>query len=333
MGLKNIKLGVKLVVGGLLAALIPVIILGSISVKTSSDAIHKTSRNKSAQLVKDFTQLTEMIMARELGFMKTIAVSPLVSKAVSRGFQNDLEPLNAYLKATLGNVEGMYDHIFIVDTQGRIQCDSHDGMAKKQKIRVDGREYFKAAMEGKRVVGPALRSKLSSKPVVVAAVPVTDGSGRVGGCVIGAIDLKALAKRITDNRIGKTGYVFMTNAEGIIVIHPKNEYILELDLNHVKGMEEINRQMMANKTGVQEYHFKGTDKISAFSYSPTTQWSVAVTEDMDEFMAPVRKLIKYTLGITAMATLLVGGILLFSSRQMVRPIEEAVRNLEDIADG
>ena len=330
-GLKDIKLSVKMVVGGLVAVLIPIIALGIISMTTASKAIVKTSRDKSSQLAKDLALLTEMTMKRELDFIQSMALNPMVIQVASQDFQEGKDSLNAHLKESMVKINATYELLFITDAQGQIQC--HSGGLGAEKIMVDHRDYFKAARMGQAIVGAPTHSIVSSEPVTVVAAPVTTPGGEFIGVMAGAIGLNALSKQITDNRIGKTGYAFMINEEGIIIIHPKKEFVFKLDLKTVKGMEEITRRMIAKETGVQEYNYKGTDKISAFNYSPTTNWRVGVTENMEEFMAPVKQLKWYTLMVTGVATLMVGGLLFFSSRRMVRPIEEAVKGLKDIAEG
>lgn len=69
---------------------------------------------------------------------------------------------------------------------------------------------------------------------------------------------------ISDRKVGETGYPFMINKEGIVLAHPKAEYLLKLNLAASKGMEEFIPLMIAGKSGAAPYVFKIA--CTSFSY-------------------------------------------------------------------
>ena len=66
-----------------------------------------------------------------------------------------------------------------------------------------------------------------------------------------------LTEKITSIKIGSTGYPFMIDKTGLTVAHPNKEYILDLNLGKLPGMESITSKMMAGQAGVDSYTFKG----------------------------------------------------------------------------
>ena len=81
--------------------------------------------------------------------------------------------------------------------------------------------------------------------------------GSLSGAFHPLCKIDFLVEKIAGTKLGQTGYSFMTDADGLIIAHPKKELILELDLKTVKGMEAIASQMLAHKTGVESYVFEG----------------------------------------------------------------------------
>ena len=80
----------------------------------------------------------------------------------------------------------------------------------------------------------------------------------------------------------------MLSSKGIVIAHPKKDFILKLDATTLQGMESIIDAMISQKSGVDHYTFKGDDKIAGFAPVTATGWSISVTQNKSEFMKPVR---------------------------------------------
>lgn len=146
------------------------------------------------------------------------------------------------------------------------------------------------------------------------------------------IKLDALSEKITKVKIGETGYPFMIDRTGLTMAHPNKKHILELNLTEFKGMESITSQMLALKSGVDEYRFMGIDKIAGFAPVVSTGWSVGVTQNEAEFMAPVyaiRNVVLGAGGIFLAITLL--GVLWFA-RSITLPINQIIEGLDQGAE-
>jgi archaellum component FlaC len=104
----------------------------------------------------------------------------------------------------------------------------------------------------------------------------------------------------------------MADSKGIVIAHPKQDLILKLDLTTLNGMESIVKNLLDQNTGVDTYTYKGIDKIAGFAPVVSTGWSICVTQNEAEFMAPVveiRNMVLLAGGIFLIITLL--GVLWF----------------------
>jgi methyl-accepting chemotaxis protein len=197
---------------------------------------------------------------------------------------------------------------------------------------VAGRDYFQAAKAGKITIGSPVKSMASGQPVFVVAVPVKTTSGQFVGIYGSVIKLEALSNRITQVKLGDTGYPFMTDGNGLVINHPVQEHILKLDISSLNGMESITRQMTSQQTGVENYIFQGIDKIAGFAPVKSAGWSIAVTQDEADFMKSVydiRNVVLLTGGVFLVLTIL--GVLWFA-RSITLPINRIVDGLSEGSD-
>ncbi|MCP3940905.1 MAG: methyl-accepting chemotaxis protein, partial [Desulfobacteraceae bacterium] len=89
-------------------------------------------------------------------------------------------------------------------------------------------------------------------------------------------------------------------------------------------MSIITKRMMAQESGANAYLFKGTQKIAGFAAVPLTGWSIAVTQNKDEFMGAVNQMIKYNIIVGIIVLVIVGLLIFVVALQIIRPINDAV---------
>lgn len=66
----------------------------------------------------------------------------------------------------------------------------------------------------------------------------------------------SLLNLVSGAKVGDTGYGWMINNKGVIIAHPKENLILNLDIGTVKEMDEILKSMLSGKSGIEHYTFK-----------------------------------------------------------------------------
>ncbi|HON23290.1 MAG TPA: methyl-accepting chemotaxis protein [Syntrophales bacterium] len=131
--------------------------------------------------------------------------------------------------------------------------------------------------------------------------------------------------------MGKTGYPFLINKAGIVIAHPKKEFILELDLTKEAGMKEIIGKMTTGQKGSESYVFKGDRKICGFAPVEMTGWSLGFTQNADEFLADANGIRNFILIISLVflgVTVVI--VTIFAGRISV-PITKAANELNDAA--
>ncbi len=332
--MKKRSLKFKLVVGGILAVVVPLTVVGLFAISKSSSALVTAARGQAEQVADDLATMLDLAVEQEVKLARGMALEPLIvnaaRKVMADGLDNhiaEIKQLDTFLVNVFKEIGADYDLIFVADATGLTISDSTGGSFRDKKMSVADRDYFISAKTGKVSIGTPVLSKASGDPVFVIAVPLKTGSDKFAGIFSMVVQLDGLSDKITKVKIGETGYPFMIGWDGLTIAHPNKDFILELNLGKLEGMESITSQMMAGKSGVDEYIFKGIHKIAGYAPVSLTGWSIGVTQNESEFRAPVysiRNIILIAGGIFLTITLL--GVLWFA-RSITLPINRIIEGL------
>ncbi|SDT88731.1 methyl-accepting chemotaxis protein [Desulfobacula phenolica] len=333
--MKKRSLKFKLIFGGVLSVILPLALVGYVSISKSSTALVSIAKGQATQIASDLAAMTDVAVEQEIKLVKTLALEPLVVDAAGKVLEGgidsavtELKALDSFFLKVYEQIGSSYDLMFVADAGGNVIADSMGGAMRTKHISVADRDYFTAIKNGKNIsIGTPVRSKASGKPVFVVVVPVKTNFGQLVGIFGVVAKLDTLSDKITKIKVGTTGYPFMLDKTGLAIAHPNKEYILELNLAKLNGMEAITSHMLAQKSGVDSYHFKGVDKIAGFAPVHTTGWSIGVTQDQAEFMAPVHVIrnIVFIAGVIFLIITILG--VLWFTRSITLPINRIIAGL------
>jgi len=314
----------RLLIGGILASMLPLAISSYFSVSKSSDALIKSNKSNSVQVAKDMAVLGEAFINQEESFALSIAQAPMVKETVSKVFNSGLEhvkpelnSLAKFLTDVYGQVKNKHENLLVTDQNGTIIADSLGG--KTNGLSLAERAYFIDAKKGNLSLSDPVLSKTSGEPVFTVAVPLKHENGPFAGVLISVIKLNQLSKIITRVKLGKTGYPFLIDKKGTFIAHPNPDLIFNANTTRIEGMKEVARQMLARKTGVHDYEFDGVRKIAGFAPVISTGWSICVTQNEKEFLAPAKHIRNFSLMIaTVFLVVILLGVFWFEKDVMAQ---------------
>jgi len=338
---KKDSLGFKLMSGGIVLVLLPLIVLGYISMNKSSSAITEISKNQVKGIAQDLAEMTKSAVESEMVSASVLANKKIVSKAFElkenkniSELEETVKILNENLLVTLKDMGEKYSGIFLVDSKGVCFAGMVSTGKPYGKIDFSQRDYFKKALStGKVSMGELIRSKVTSKVVGVISVPMKNENGKFLGALCMTINVGYFTDIISGREIGETGYGFMVNREGLILSHPVEKHILKLNIGTLDGMQEFKEKMVSGNSGAGEYVYKGVKKISGYSPVGINDWYIGTTQDEEEFLAAPRAIRNFILIIGLISGLIAVVLIFISSKAIVNPVNEAVKGLKDIVEG
>ncbi len=139
-------------------------------------------------------------------------------------------------------------------------------------------------------------------------------------------------------KFGKTGYSYIIDTKGKLVLHPKLEGVNILNETDANGRDFI-RELITKRSGKITYHWKNPDeayhreKLVIFNYLPDYDWVVASSSYLDEFYAPLKTVEKIFIFTVSISLLLVLPLTLWISSSITNPLRDLMQRFARGAKG
>ncbi len=302
-------------------------IFGFVSYYKSSTSIINTTKDDFTLVANQASGLLATKLSTEFQIIEFIASRSIIS--------NPSIPIKDKVEALKTNQQ----------MQGYINMDYADlngnAIATNGKpVNLSDRDYFQKAKNGETSMSELLVSKQDNSIIMAFAAPVKS-EGKIIGVVVGIKDGRTLNEMTKDITIGKSGYAYIIDGNGIIIGH-KDEQLVTDKYNLLeaskqnKDYEELTKltQKMINKeTGSGEYYFNGVNKVLGYAPVVGTNWSIGVTANHSEILSELEGL-KVSLLIISFIIIAVALVLVYIiGRQLAVPIIMASQHAMIISTG
>lgn len=155
---------------------------------------------------------------------------------------------------------------------------------------------------------------------------------------ISLINLDEMESAISNITIGKTGYVYIINSEGVLILHPAAKGKNIIESKDTDGRFFI-KEIIEKKNGVITYPWQNPgesrprNKIVYFNFIDEFDWIVVAGTYIDELTAESISAIKYNLLILLIAVIVVFAAGYVIAAFLTKPINGINDALRQIADG
>lgn len=341
-------LSFKLFVGGILFTLLPMLFVGFFSHIKAGDALSRISEEHAVNIAKNISGMIQTVLREKIQSVAIMAANnELINITAKLSLPTQDKPgqdkIEIYIKQLENELARIkihagknFEDFIVIDTQGSVLADSSQDNRFKGENFAD-RKFFPLVSKGKPCMGNIQKSSKTGLPVIPVCAPIFSTDKNIAdknitnkniiGSLIAISGIETISQQSNSVKIGKTGYAFVGDQKGIIIIHPVNKYVLTLDITTLKGMESIVQKMLKKKTGVEPYFFQGIDKIAGYAPVPLTGWSVGVTQPVKEFREAIRDIDVFMLGICGFFIPLCIYIIFIFSKKITLPIRRVVRGL------
>jgi methyl-accepting chemotaxis protein len=222
-----------------------------------------------------------------------------------------------------------YERVVLVGLDKKVAVSSDVGEVGRD---LGDRAYISEVLAGRKSLGSAVLSKASGKPVSPIAVLVLSAGKVVGACAL-ILDISFLADLVSSEKFGRTGYAFVVDAKGLIIIHPVAENIFKTNLAELDGSAGFAKKMTAGEGGVDRYVFKGVAKTAGYAPISSTGWSVGVTLPDSEYLEAINALRTLLLELGAGSVAAAFLVFFFFSRSITGALRQGVAFAQTVASG
>ncbi|MFZ7127963.1 MAG: cache domain-containing protein [Desulfobacterales bacterium] len=142
---------------------------------------------------------------------------------------------------------------------------------------------------------------------------------------------------VLDLRFGRTGYSFVIDGNGEVIIHPRLQGINIFKEEEIP--DEPLRTMIEEKSGKIVYAWKNPDdlfpreKLVIYNYIPEYDWIVASSSYLDEFYAPLQNLSSVILFTATASILLALPLSSLLGASITTPLRDLIDRLDKGAKG
>lgn len=133
--MKKKTLGFKLVVGGIVAVIVPLLVVGIFAVIKSSNALEAAAQEQAQSMAKNLAGMVQMVLLEEMKMASEMSGDGNIIEAVSalardKSATAEVGRLETRLGAAMKNIGKDYETLFITDAVGVVVADSIGGKSR-----------------------------------------------------------------------------------------------------------------------------------------------------------------------------------------------------------
>lgn len=217
-----------------------------------------------------------------------------------------------------------YLNLIVFDAEGDMRLSVRE-LSGPAVLNAHGTDYFERTVETRKgVISRPFRSRLTHNHIVVFSAPVLDAAGKAVAVLTGSVDLRrsGFLRQISTLKPGKTGYLFLMTADGVVIDHPDQSRLFQ-HVGSTPGVNHGTDRALAGFEGWMETRSKdGTESIYAYKRLRTTGWILAARYPSAEAFAPMdamRHNAFFSAGGLALAAGLLAWVLVF---RLLAPLQD-----------
>jgi len=279
------KMRNKLLIILFIAILLPLSLLGYFTYDQSYTILHDKLQETTSQNVAEVNNTLEeffhgiedkVAMVADNSMFENIADpnnEPNVMELLKNGIENNQQMLHMYY--------GTVDKKFMIYPNVDLD-ESFDPTIRPW--------YIDAIKDKHKSVWTDPYVDTETKDMVITIAKAVINNGDVVGVVAADISLKSFNSKISNIKIGKTGYLVITDQNGVVIAHPNREMIGS-DITNLAFWETVKK----DKKGFSSYQYDGANKFLSFVTNDEMNWKLLATMDEEELIQDTKEISNFVL--------------------------------------
>jgi signal transduction histidine kinase len=191
----------------------------------------------------------------------------------------------------------------------------------KLSDRLDS-SIFAQIQQGKEYIGSVYIDNLTSEPMVIMAVPVTDVFGVFQGTLIAEVNLKFMWDLVGGIKIGNSGLAYVVDKKGDLIAFGDISRVLKGE--NLTYLREVNNFVNSKEPFASESResegIQGNSVIATYIPLGSPDWAVVTELPVQEAYSPVIHQLEFTVIIIILTIALAILIGIYLSRKITKPI-------------
>jgi methyl-accepting chemotaxis protein len=159
-------------------------------------------------------------------------------------------------------------------------------------------------------------------------------NGTFNGVLSSDIQLTEVIEKVLKAKMGTTGYSFIVDKDGKILVHPKEELVMKKTLQEVvPELAGVVAKMATSDNGRAEYNFGGDAKIMTYAKIPVVGWYACMTATKSEMYSPLTRQITSLTTTGAICLALSLTVIVLLVKKLLDPLNAFCIRVADIAAG
>jgi PAS domain S-box-containing protein len=266
----------------LLLILVSVLILAAVAVtyRSTTVLVEKTITAHQQGIADEAAKMTEIWLGQQTRILKATAASvSLLPKTDTPGILRFLE-----MAMKAGHFSDVY-----IGTPGGVLIDGA-GWHPPSSYDPRQRPWYRRAMEAGRTVSTVpYQDLVTNEPVIALVSPLIvdhDFRGVIGADTV----LDTLVENLRAVKVGETGFAFIVNGNGTILVHPNSDYPMKVKLQDTDpSLRHVLDDFARSPSGTVSYRHGERAEILSYTKIADSNWTLCTTIPRDEAYRIARK--------------------------------------------
>ena len=250
----------------LILALVPFMIIGWFSLKTTQDLIVNMVMRQLENVALDKVALLERWLDERKADMQVIAGTSLVQSM-------DAKKIKPYLDL-IQDKYGVYKDLSVVSAAGSLVCSTSETAAAAE---TDKKEAYVA--RDQLYMSSITYAPEANESTFFIAAPVSGRSGNVAGTVYGRVGTSKIIVHILNVNLGETGECYLVDKDGRFLAHKEPHRILTENISQSESFTNIFEKRDLSKPYLD---YRGIEVLGTSMKVSGTDWYIVVEQDRKE---------------------------------------------------
>ena len=313
----------RLLAYALIIALIPTILMMTITVLQSRGTFEETSKSDLLITSKAQGQLLSKWFQEQLNFVNYLAQLPEMQSLKSESY---IPIITSAQKEML-----VFNYFYLMGPDG-MQLYKSDN---SPLVNLGDRDYFKRAMQGESLIADPVVSKATGKLLIPVVAPVKDSSGKVIAVLAGSLSLDSVSALLKEMQFDNTGEAILFNEKGYFLTASRFDEQLkqvgkikersELELQNQS--DELQKAINGEASAITYTSYMDTEAIGAFApvQAANIKWAVEIKQDNSEVYSHLNQLTNQLIILLIVVTIIVIVLTVSYTQNLVRALHIIVQ--------